>query len=232
MSDFEDEDTRPGDPGPQPGLGAVQTTTEDLPPAECEPVLPERVLEKAYFHINNGGLTLRISDKDGSSRDPSRRQYALRAEASHFGRGICVEVPLLSRSMVRWLAEASQRVSDYLEQHPEHKLSLLDDDKEEPRLEVVNSIRLPRRVVTHSYSSAGIAMSWTENTTAQVAEEVGAYKKDYTEQCQKDVGAHLGAAVPPEQLREQFCRRCRNPRCRQSTSSPADSPRPTRFVGL
>lgn len=131
-------------------------------------------MEEAYFHINNGGLTLCFAESAVRSALPSRWRYVLRASASHFGPGTELAIPLLNRGMVRWLAEAARRVADYLDQHPEHDLGILDDksDTGMPWLKVVNGVALPRRVVRREYSNGGISMTWTENNTAEVAAEV------------------------------------------------------------
>ncbi len=60
-------------------------------------------LEKAYFHVNNGGVTLELcQDKQGG--------VYLKAEANHFGPGLSLTLPLDSKAKILWLLGALRRL--------------------------------------------------------------------------------------------------------------------------
>lgn len=92
-------------------------------------------LEQAYFHINNGGITLRIveihnkrksriypkpSGEDKNLGDPPpepigvevkhNRRWVFEVRTSHFGSGVSFRFPLGNPVMVSWLIETLQRV--------------------------------------------------------------------------------------------------------------------------
>lgn len=101
-------------------------------------------LEQAHFHINNGGITLRIIevhnkrksniyDRSGWSKEKSlddpplkvigtktmhNRRWVFEVRTSHFGAGVSFRFPLGNPVMVRWLAEALQRVLARMETDP------------------------------------------------------------------------------------------------------------------
>lgn len=110
------------------------------------PEIPEaaRVLEEAYFHINNGGVTLRVVEQvDDPLGLPSNRRIDLEVQACHFGAGLQVKVPLLGRAMVAYLVEALMRTGEYLEANPGIKLHGPFRELE-PWYEVVKGTRVPR----------------------------------------------------------------------------------------
>lgn len=76
--------------------------------AEEQPV--ETVIEKAYFHIENGGLTLSIVEiKPGSVGHT--REYRFKHELSMHGQSVESSFPLGNSNIVGWMNMALQRVS-------------------------------------------------------------------------------------------------------------------------
>ena len=76
--------------------------------AEEQPV--ETVIEKAYFHIENGGLTLSIVEiKPGGGGTPN--EYRFKHELSMHGQSVESSFPLGSSNIVGWMNMALQRVS-------------------------------------------------------------------------------------------------------------------------
>lgn len=74
--------------------------------ADEEPV--EKIIERAYFHVSNGGLTLSILEE----RWPSGLvAYRLKHEMSNFGVTSEGSFPLGSSDIVSWMNMALQRVS-------------------------------------------------------------------------------------------------------------------------
>jgi hypothetical protein len=74
--------------------------------AEEAPV--EKVIEKAYFHIENGGMTLSIVAKQ---RDDGHHEYRFRHEMASHGASVEGAFPLGSSEIVSWMNMALQRVS-------------------------------------------------------------------------------------------------------------------------
>jgi hypothetical protein len=75
------------------------------------------VLESAYFHIHNGGLSLSVREETG---DHSSR-YFLEADCDNFGGGISVNIPLGNLEVVSWLHTAMGRVlSRMIEKQPKN----------------------------------------------------------------------------------------------------------------
>lgn len=188
----------PGE-SPQPEKQAEireSVTYEDLPP-EMPPAKPdERVLEEAYFHINNGGITLRIVEQVNDPVGyPNSRQVTLQIHASHFGSGLRFETPLLGRGMVSYIAEALARTGKYLEQNPDIKLHGPFGELE-PWYKVVKGTPVPRKIVRHEVSAPGLAATWTENNTADMAAQVLASPAADSDSANKDGAPRSGPPYP------------------------------------
>ena len=76
--------------------------------AEEQPV--ETVIEKAYFHIENGGLTLSIVEIKPAGNGYAN-EYRFRHELSMHGQSVESSFPLGSSNIVGWMNMALQRVS-------------------------------------------------------------------------------------------------------------------------
>lgn len=75
----------------------------DLPPVE-------KIIERAYFHVGNGGLTLSILEvAPGGGGTPN--EYRFEHEISVFGQKSTSSFPLGSSDIVSWMNMALQRVS-------------------------------------------------------------------------------------------------------------------------
>ena len=77
-------------------------------------------LEQAYFHINNGGFTLRIveirSQRKIRITDTVHynRRWVFEVRTSHFGSGVTFRFPLGNPTMVSWMIEALMRVRNQM----------------------------------------------------------------------------------------------------------------------
>lgn len=149
------------------------STLEEQPVEPPPPAPPTRVLEEAYFHINNGGLTLSVT-LEGEGR---YRHLALQCRTSHFGRGLEVSLPLLSREMVSWVAGATTRTSQHLA-GTDVSLSFVEKSLD-PQYKVVKGRPVPRRSVRHEVTGTGFAAVYSEDKSAEVvAEMLGADKTE------------------------------------------------------
>lgn len=74
--------------------------------ADSPPV--ETVVERAYFHVNNGGLTLSIVEV---TRDGGGAEYRFKHELSMFSQKSESSFPLGTSDIVSWMNMALQRVS-------------------------------------------------------------------------------------------------------------------------
>jgi hypothetical protein len=82
----------------------------------------EETLEEAYFHINNGGLTLRIFEK---TEDEASSQWVCEVNMKSFGSGTTFQFPLGNPAMVVWFIQALQRTVSKMS--PEGELAFHDD---------------------------------------------------------------------------------------------------------
>lgn len=153
----------------------VEGPAEPPPP---EP--PTRVLEEAYFHINNGGLTLSVVEQGPHTPGSPFRHLTLQARASHFGRGMEVAVPLLSREMVAWVQEALTRTARYLADPAQAEVRLSFAEKHDslkPQYKVVTGRPVPPRSVRHEVNGPGFVGMYSEDKSAEVVAEMLAADK-------------------------------------------------------
>lgn len=152
------------------------STLEERPAEAAPPDPPRRVLEEAYFHVNNGGLTLSLAEEG----EGAHRHLTLQARASHFGRGLEVAVPLLSREMVAWVRDATARTERYLADPAQAEVRLSYSERYDslrPRYTTVKGMPVPQRAVRHEVSGPGFAGMYSEDKSAEVvAEMLGAEK--------------------------------------------------------
>jgi hypothetical protein len=77
----------------------------DASPKTTPPV--EHVLEQAYFHINNGGMTLSIIEIDHEGT----KEYRFKHVLSSFAQSMESSFPLGNTDIVSWLTMALNRIS-------------------------------------------------------------------------------------------------------------------------
>lgn len=154
---------------------ARSSTLEEAPATQPRQAPLLQVLEEAYFHINNGGLTLSIAlEGEGDSK---YRHLTLQGRASHFGRGLEVSLPLLSREMVTWVVEATARASQHIAK-TDVSLSFSEGPTRlKPQYKVVKGQRVPQRSVRHEVTGTGFAAMFSEDKSAEVVAEMLAADK-------------------------------------------------------
>lgn len=94
--------------------------------AASEKKLVETVLERAYFHVNNGGLSIELIEKtsytEGVDGEPKTyRTYVCRYSFGSMGGSVSGEFDLGSEAMVEWLIGALTRVLPRLSQEQTKK---------------------------------------------------------------------------------------------------------------
>lgn len=89
--------------------------------------MKKKTLEEAYFHIHNGGMTLRIVEKDSSwesarydknttdlkpigKKTIIKRGWFLEGRLTNFSPGISIRLPLSHIPMVEWVRDALSRL--------------------------------------------------------------------------------------------------------------------------
>lgn len=77
----------------------------------------EKVLESAYFHISNSGLTLKIVEKTHVNEEDTPTWH-FHVDLNAFGTSVGFNFPLVP-TIVRWIREALQRVETCMARYPE-----------------------------------------------------------------------------------------------------------------
>lgn len=123
----------------------------------------ETVLESAYFHINNGGLSISLVEtatySDGSDLVPSRvyREYACRYTFTSHGGKVVGQFDLGSQAMVKWLVGALSRVLAHIARS-ESEQSYSPYERS-PSVSVVNSNPVEERALVASVAARYAASS-------------------------------------------------------------------------
>ena len=84
------------------------------------------VIESAYFHTGNGGLTLDILHR-WYPDSPDLNLYALQASYNHMGSGITCEFPLESMDIAGWVHEVTGRLLSRMAKQPDEARYLAYD---------------------------------------------------------------------------------------------------------
>lgn len=69
----------------------------------------KEILEKAYFHIDNSGITIKLWRDNGVAKDEFPT-YFMDVSLNSFGYELKTTIHLVSRGMITWLVDALNRV--------------------------------------------------------------------------------------------------------------------------
>jgi len=74
----------------------------------------KKPIERAYFHVANGGITLSVYERRWYSGSDAKERFDLRmrVELSSHGTEVAFEFPLASPALVRWMSAALGRVGE------------------------------------------------------------------------------------------------------------------------
>lgn len=107
--------------------------------AKAEENSRTEVIESAYFHTGNGGLTLEVIHK-WFPDTPDLNVYSMQASYNHMGSGVSCEFPLESMDIAGWLHEVTGRLLSRMAMSPDEARTIAFDYQDCGDVSVENGV--------------------------------------------------------------------------------------------